>query len=293
MTTRPIKAQEPPDAAPDVGGATRSAASGGVTYARSSEDTEGIYRLSCLEVRGGNHLAAYAAELPGLTGWLSCQPLEPSPGGGDIYYMSACSEGNIARIVIADVSGHGDAVSSAAITLRNALRRNVDRREQAAMLRQLNESFLETEEGGRFATAFVASFHSGTGELLFTNAGHLPPLWYRAETRTWSLLYDSVKPDERNVDLPLGLLTGTTYTETAMQLEFGDLLILYTDGVSESRDLSGEQMGLHGLLSIARGLPTGSPAAAGQRLRAAVSEFRGGTLPMDDETVVAIQRRAA
>jgi serine phosphatase RsbU (regulator of sigma subunit) len=258
----------------------------------SAEETKEIYRLSCLEVRGGNHLAAYAAELPGLTGWLSCQPLEPSPGGGDIYYMSACSEGNIARVVIADVSGHGDAVSSAAITLRDALRVNVDRREQSAMLRQLNESFLGTEEGLRFATAFVASFHSGTGELLFTNAGHLPPLWYRAATRTWSLLFDAT-PNERNVDLPLGLLPGTNYTETAMRLEMGDLLILYTDGVSESRDESGEQMGLERLLTIARDLPTASASAAGQRLRAAVAEFRGSGSASDDETVVAIQRRAA
>ena len=239
----------------------------------SVEDTEGIYRLSCLEVRGGNHAAAYATELPGLSGWLSCQPLGTSARGGDVYYMSACSEGNIARVAIAD-----------------ALRQNVDRREQSAMLGQLNESFLKDGEGGRFATAFMTSFHSGTGELLFTNAGHLPPLWYRAATRTWSLLYGPEKANQRGVDMPLGLLPGTTYTETAMQLEFGDLLILYTDGVSESRDLSGEQMGLRRLLSIAGGLPTESAAAAGQQLRWAVAEFRGGAGAGDDETVLAIQR---
>ena len=255
------------------------------------EDTKGIYRLSCLEVRGGNHRAAYSAELPGLAGWLSCSPLEPSHSGGDLYYLSACSQGNIARVVIADVSGHGDAVSSAAITLRDALRSNVDRREQSALLGQLNESFLAAEQGGRYATAFVASFHSGTGELLFTNAGHLPPLRYCAANGAWSLLYNSEKPNQRNVDLPLGLLPGTVYSEMALNLDFGDLLILYTDGVSESRDLSGNQLGLRRLLALAADLPTESAAAAGQQLRLLVDQFRGGVSPADDKTVVAIQRR--
>ncbi len=56
-----------------------------------------VHRLACLELRGGNHSAAYAAELPGLAGWVSCRPLRPSPRGGDLYYLSACSQGVIAR----------------------------------------------------------------------------------------------------------------------------------------------------------------------------------------------------
>ena len=57
-----------------------------------------VHRLACLEVRGGTHLAAYSAELPGLAGWVSCHPLQPSPRGGDVYYMSACSHGVMARV---------------------------------------------------------------------------------------------------------------------------------------------------------------------------------------------------
>src|SRR5271166_4129995 len=52
-----------------------------------------VRRLACQEVRGGNHEAAYEAELPGLNGWISCRPLGPTSGGGDVYYMSACSQG--------------------------------------------------------------------------------------------------------------------------------------------------------------------------------------------------------
>jgi phosphoserine phosphatase RsbU/P len=256
------------------------------------EEADEVYRLACLELRGGNHLAAYSAELPGLAGWVSCRPLRPSPRGGDLYYLSACSNGVIARVALADVSGHGEVVSAAAIRLRDALRQHVDHWDQSTLIRDLNDNFLKGSQKVQFATAFLASFYSDTGELLFTNAGHVPPLWYRTSTREWSLLYDTTPLSKEIVDLPLGLIAGTSYTQTAVQLEPGDLLLLYTDGVNESCDESGAQLGLDGLLSIARKLPTESAAAAGKGLLAAVKRFRGGASAADDETVVALHRRA-
>jgi len=126
---------------------------------------------------------------------------------------------------------------------------------------------------------------------LFTNAGHPPPLWYRAAAREWSLLLDSTPYSKEIVDLPLGMIAGTSYSQTAVQLEMGDLLLLYTDGISESWDESGEQLGLDRLLSIARDLPVESAAAAGKGLLSAVERFRGSAPPADDVTVVALQRR--
>ena len=69
-----------------------------------------------------------------------------------------------------------------------------------------------------------------------------------------------------------------------------DLLLLYTDGVNESEDGQGEQVGLDGLLEIADGLPKTSAAAAGEALIAAVARFRGSAPPEDDETVIALHR---
>src|SRR5882672_10164818 len=86
------------------------------------EGADGVYRLACMELRGGNHLASYSAELPGLAGWVSCHPARSSPRGGDVYYLSACSHGVIARVALADVAGHGEAVSSAAVRLHNFIR---------------------------------------------------------------------------------------------------------------------------------------------------------------------------
>ena len=147
------------------------------------QEAEDVYRLACMELRGGNQSATYSALLPGLAGWVSCRPLDPSPYGGDLYYLSACSNGVIARVVLADVAGHGELVNAAAVRLSDELRQHVDYWDQSMLIRQLNDSFLNVTEKGQFATAFLASFYSDTGELLFTNAGHMPPLWYRAGTR--------------------------------------------------------------------------------------------------------------
>jgi len=256
------------------------------------EEADEVHRLACLELRGGNHLAAYSAELPGLAGWVWCHPLRASPRGGDFYYLSACSHGAVARVVLADVAGHGEVVSSAAARLHNALLQHIDEWDQSTLIRQLNDNFLKGAQRTQFATAFLGSFYSDSGELLFTNAGHMPPLWYRSAAREWSFLYDSTPLSKEIVDLPLGLIAGTSYTQTAVQLEPGDLLILYTDGVSESYDESGAQLGLDRLLSIAQNLPTESAVAAGKALLAAVGSLRGIAPAADDETVVALQRRA-
>ena len=199
----------------------------------------------------------------------------------------------MARVVLADVAGHGEAVSTAAGRLRDALRQHVDEWDQSTLIRQLNDNFLAGAEKAQFATAFLASFYSDSGELLFTNAGHVPPLWYRAAAKEWSLLSDSTPLSKEIVDLPLGIIAGTSYSQTAVQLEPGDLLLLYTDGVSEAYDESGDAIGAGAFARPSPGIcPSESAVAAGKGLLAAVAQFRGAAPAADDETVLALQRRA-
>jgi sigma-B regulation protein RsbU (phosphoserine phosphatase) len=249
------------------------------------------HQFACLELRGGNHSAVYGAELPGLAAWVSCRPLQPATRGGDLYYMSVCSQGAVSRITVADVAGHGELVSAQAERLRDALREHADHWDQSALIRQLNESFLKHSLDGQFATAFLLSHYAETGELLFTNAGHLPPLWYRAALGEWTFMEDATPYSKRIADLPLGMIPGTDYTQTAVQLGAGDLLLLYTDGVSEACDRAGEQLGLDRLLELAHELPKDSAAAAGEALLEAVAAYRGAAPRLDDETVVALHRR--
>ena len=83
-------------------------------------------------------------------------------------------------------------------------------------------------------------------------------------------------------------IVGTEYTQTAVQLAAGDLLMLYTDGISEARDDHGEQLGLDRLLQMAAGLPADSAAVAGEALLAALARFRRSGAASDDETGQAV-----
>ena len=247
-------------------------------------------RLACLEIRGGNERASYSIELPGMSAWVSCRPLTPATRGGDLHYLSVCSQGVVSRITVADVAGHGELVSSVAERLRGVLRKHSDAWDQSDVVRDLNDSFLAGAEGLQYATAIVLGYYSGTGELLFTNAGHLPPLWYHAAERKWTLMIEASPYSKEVADLPLGLIPGTPYTQTAVQIGAGDLIVLYTDGVTDSTDGSGTHLAEKGLLALARRVPLGSASQTGQRLIELLDRFRGVVPPNDDETVVVLER---
>jgi serine phosphatase RsbU (regulator of sigma subunit) len=80
------------------------------------------------------------------------------------------------------------------------------------------------------------------------------PLFYRAKTQEWSCLQDFMPAPKKVSDHPLGLIRGTDYHQTAARLAPGDLLILYTDGINETENEAGDQLGLECLLSMARAL---------------------------------------
>lgn len=246
------------------------------------------YRLSCLELRGGNDAVCYPAEIAGLAGWVSSRPLSPATRGGDLHYLSLCSRGELARVVLADVAGHGEIVSAVADRLREALRQNVERFDQSILVRELSDAFLQGADGVQFATAFLLSYQSKLDEMRYTNAGHLPALWYRSRERTWTLA--GSEDAEGMSDLPLGLISGTPYTQTPARLELEDIFVLYTDGITECRNPLGVPLGIDGLLELAQTLPPGAPTVFGPALMAAVDRFRGTAPSMDDETVIVLQR---
>jgi phosphoserine phosphatase RsbU/P len=252
-----------------------------------------MQRLACLEIRGGNERASYSLDLPGISAWVSCRPLTPATRGGDLHYLSVCSQGLVSRITLADVAGHGELVSSVAERLRDVLRKHSDAWDQSDVVREFNDSFLAGAEGFEYATAIVLGYYSATGELLFTNAGHLPPLWYHAAEQKWTLMLESSPYSKEVADLPLGLISGTPYSQTAVQIEPGDLLVLYTDGVTDSTDTSGAHLDIHGLLTLAERIPFGSASETGGGLIESIDAFRGVIPPNDDETVVVLERVTA
>ncbi|MCI0402348.1 MAG: serine/threonine-protein phosphatase [Acidobacteria bacterium] len=249
--------------------------------------------LSCMEVWGGNGRVAQTLDLPGLAGWVYSEPYNGSDTGGDVYYLSACSRGQVARVCIADVAGHGADASRTAAALRELMSKHVNAWDQSDFARELNHAFQATVRPGYFATAALFGLYCVTGELVATNGGHMPPLWYRAARKEWELLGGEVTADAADIGLPLGLIDGTSYVQTAVRLLPGDVLLLYTDAFNEAASPQGQMLGVPGLLKLAAGLPVDSPAATGQALLRAVERFRGGAPSDDDQTIVVLKRLAA
>jgi len=86
-----------------------------------AESWQDVARLACFELWGGNSRAVHPIELPGLQGWISCTPFGHTASGGDVHYVSVCSKGQVSRIALADVAGHGESASSVAERLRRVL----------------------------------------------------------------------------------------------------------------------------------------------------------------------------
>jgi serine phosphatase RsbU (regulator of sigma subunit) len=146
--------------------------------------------MRCMEVWGGNHAVDNGVVMAGLDAWLYSRPFHDQSAGGDLHYVSSCAMGMVTRVLVADVSGHGEAVSGAANSLRGLMRRYVNYVDQTHFVRGLNAEFGALSQAGGFATAVVATYFAPTDDFRLCNAGHPRPLLYRARARAWSLMDD-------------------------------------------------------------------------------------------------------
>src|SRR5437879_6968338 len=114
--------------------------------------------MQCMEVWGGNQPVDASVTMAGLDAWVYCKPYQGADGGGDVYYVSACATGRITRLLLADVSGHGEQVNAVGKTLRTMMRRYVNYIDQRSMVRTLNRELTTLSTVGCFATALVCTF---------------------------------------------------------------------------------------------------------------------------------------
>jgi phosphoserine phosphatase RsbU/P len=250
------------------------------------------YQLACTEVWGGNKIADERLKLPGLVGLIHSKPVEPATSGGDVFYVSVCDKRVLSRVVLADVAGHGEAVGEIATRLFMLVKKYINTFHQSALMQEINEAFYrQNADLAQYATAVVLSHDCRTSELIFASAGHPPTLWYHASHKEWDWLHertpDSVKTSE---GLPLGLVHGTEYQQTRVRLAEGDLLILYTDGITECANKSDEELSYEGLRELLRSLPVEPSIETASALVSAVEGFRGSTPCRDDQSVIVLQQ---
>lgn len=254
------------------------------------------HAMQCMEVWGGNIAAESGISVHGIDAWLYSQPYHGEASGGDIHYVSMCGQGRIARFVLADVAGHGVAVSDIAVHLRTLMRKHVGMPDQTRFARALNRVFGRLSRDGIFATAALATYFAPTDELIACLAGHPRPLWYHASSGEWSLLsHEHGSGTTSSGGLPLGIIHPTEYQQFAVTLGMGDLVVLYSDGLMETGGPNGRSIGEEGLVALARAISGTDPATFGRSLIAAVdAEFgwQPGTRG-DDLTVLVLHHNAA
>jgi len=250
------------------------------------DESEKPHALVCSEVWGGNRKVIRTVKMPSLIAWVASVPLNEGEGG-DLHYMSVCDYDLISRVALADVSGHGSEVDCVTQRLRNLMRENINAWDQSDFMRGVNETFRQSGDH-KYATAIALSFHRILGRLAFSNAGHLPPLWYHAAEGAWGWLEEGAEAKKVS-GLPVGLIPGTEYSQTVVPFKPSDLLVLYTDGITEAGNEMGQELGREQLLEWARQAPVDSPRALGENLLQRLVSFENN-IRNDDETLLVLQR---
>ena len=252
------------------------------------------HALQCMQVWGDNRAADSGVVMPGLDAWVHSRPAGTADAGGDVHYVSSCATGRIVRMLVADVSGHGDSVAEVARKLRALMRRHMNQSDQRKLLSQLNREFLGMNRLGQFATAVVISCWTPTGALTVSIAGHPSPLRFRAETGVWEPLFEAGE----HANLPLGVDHDADFQQVRVRLDADDMLLAFSDGLIESRDTEGTMLGQRGVIEMLNTLQDSSdptprspyaPDALVPELIARVKARRGGG-PIEDDTTAMLIR---
>jgi phosphoserine phosphatase RsbU/P len=161
--------------------------------------------------------------------------------GGD-YFDFIDSISYRLGILVADVSGKGLPAALIMVSFRAYLLATIiNELSMRVVMSRVNRLIHQATEGDRFITTFYGLIDPENKRLLYINAGHNPPLLLRADG-TSKLLDQS--------GLPLGVFADSRYSESVVDFLSGDILVLYTDGVTEARNSRDESFGLEGLARV-------------------------------------------
>ncbi|HEX8521684.1 MAG TPA: PP2C family protein-serine/threonine phosphatase [Tepidisphaeraceae bacterium] len=240
-----------------------------------------------LETVGEIQKSLLPAELPKIAGFDLAAFYRTSARAGGDYYDFFPLANDCWGIFIADVSGHGTpAAVLMAITHAIAHAQPGTHTPPPQLLQYLNQrlSCCYTREG-TFITAFYAVLDPHARTLTYASAGHNPPRLVRD---------NQIILLNHNPALPLGIIEEETYGQTPIQLHPGDLLLLYTDGITETpaprspghpRDLFGTDR----LDQLLRACTYCNPKNCIARIQASLAEFSNFAPPNDDQTLIAMR----
>ena len=238
-----------------------------------------------LEIARDVQQRLFPQQLPSIAGldyFAVCRPAFRV--GGDYYDFLALGEGKLG-IAIADVSGKGIAAALMMASLQASLRGQLlhGNGELGRLMAGINRLMYETSEMDRYATFFYAEYDPGRHSLAYVNAGHNAPMLCRRREASWEV-------ERLEAGGPVvGLLPDASFEQAALDLKTGDLLVAFTDGISEAMNPAGEQFGeqrLKKAIECSQGLTAGMIA---KLLLGAVDTFVAGAPQHDDITVVVLR----
>jgi sigma-B regulation protein RsbU (phosphoserine phosphatase) len=204
--------------------------------------------------------------------------------GGDIFNV-VCLGAQHSALYMVDVSGHGIPAALVSVTLAQELSASGDLlmdkflgqpRTPEAVLRLLDSDF-PLERFDKFFSMFYMLYEAESGTLTYCNAGHPPPMLLRAGGEAEFL-------EEGGTLVGMGM--GHAYVSGKIQVQDGDMLLVYTDGVSELESPAGEQFGVEWLGSLFAASAGQSPDKVLQMLTGDLQSHADGRPPDDDISLV-------
>lgn len=232
--------------------------------------------------------------------------------GGDYYDFIELDEGKVG-IAVADVAGKGISAALLMCTVQASLRSQAPtvNGNLTELVSSMNRLLHVSTDTSSYATFFYAQFDEQTGLLTYVNAGHNPPMLVRAgrNVKAQGVGYggpgrqgglredEGIRAGQERADITLltkggpiiGAFSNCVYEQETIQLESGDLLVAYTDGVTEARDADDHEFGearLRGIIDSSAILPA---QQLSERIVESVREWCGDVPPHDDLTLVVMR----
>src|ERR1044072_7243286 len=203
--------------------------------------------------------------------------------GGDYYDFIEREDGRLV-IALGDVSGKGTAAALLMSSLHAAVHAQSGSHDSLVdTISAVNRYLADNIPANRFVTLFYAELDPKSGSLSFLNAGHNPPLIVHSAGTVEQLASGG---------LPLGIKRDADYREGRTQLQHGDVLVIYSDGVTEAVSPSGEEFGPTRLYEVVSRNIEASAAGIRDRIESSLTKFSQGTSAADDITLVIVKRQS-
>jgi phosphoserine phosphatase RsbU/P len=221
-----------------------------------------------------------APEVPGVDIAFATRPAKTI--GGDYYDAFRRATDGPLLITVADVSGKSVPAAMLMATFQASLRAlgNVTG-PLSDLVAGLNRQVCSNSQNGRFTTAFLAELDPATGVLVYLGAGHNPPILKREDGNIERLKSDN---------LPLGIEPKEDYKPKSTRLEHHDLLVIYTDGVTEARNENQEEFGEGRLVTLLQSAGVERSALTVSNIMQNLDEFVGTAPQHDDITCMVVRR---